>query len=271
MAGRSLMVAATLGVVALAMSAGCAGTSHLANQAEAQTVQPNYQTAAITAPTPESALAMALATEQAADGPTPVITAAATQDFPLRGFTEAAGPPQQPFSINMRQTPYGPSAALTALPGSDSYRPVELSVSSESPLGLDVSLTQRAGSVQDSSGATQSRGAEVRVGQRLKSLGVAKEFQSPSSWSKPAWYVFAGGDGQALTYTPSNDPTQVNRNFRMQDRVNIGDIQAGISVEAGGMQASLSYVKREVTTIDKIRHEETTDESFTGFTFTWRK
>lgn len=270
MAGRSLMVAATLGIVALAASAGCAGT-HLSTQAEAQTVQSVYEAGAPASASPDSALAMALATQQAAEGPTPVMNVGATDDFPLRGFTEVAGPPEQAFSLNMRQTPYSASSALMPSPGADSYRPMEMSVSSESPFGLDFSLTQRAGSVQDASGATQSRGAEVRVGQRLKSLGVAKEFQSPTSWEKPAWYIFAGGDGQALTYTPSNDPSQVNRNFRMQDRVDIGDIQAGVSVEAGGMQASLSYVKREVTTIDKIRHSETKDESFTGFTFTWRK
>jgi hypothetical protein len=83
--------------------------------------------------------------------------------------------------------------------------------------------------------------------------------------------VFAASDGQALLYTPSSDPTSPNHAFYLQDRVNIGDLQVGISAEAHGMQASLSYIRREVTTIDAIRHEETADDNFTGLTLTWRR
>jgi hypothetical protein len=269
MAGRSLMVAVALSVVALAAS--CAGGSQLsasepvgaspiaelASRAEASDlVSPDVK---------NPALAMALATEQSVEGPTPVMAVQA--EGALRGFMASAmvEPTSPQISLGSREVPYGPSAALASMPGSEGFKAIEVSLTGASALGLDVAVASRTGANQDADGATQTSGAEVRIGQRLQSLVGGKEFEGSTSWKKPAWYVFAASDGQALTFTPASP-----NNFALQDRVEIGDVQAGIAAEANGTQVSLSYMQREVTTVDMIRHRESRKEDFIGLTFTRR-
>jgi hypothetical protein len=216
---------------------------------------------------------MALATEAAAGGPTPIYstTPYSDQAGPLRGFTStAAGPEEQQLVVSVGLADghsYGPSAALVGMPGvTGEWKPMEVALAGPAAsTGLDFLIAHRTGSDQNDAGSATTRGTELRIGSGLR------EFTSPPSWSRPAWYVFAASDGQALIYTPSTDPTSPNHAFHMQDRVNIGDMQIGVSAEAKGMQASLSYIRREVTTIDLIRHEETAQDDFAGLTFTWRK
>jgi hypothetical protein len=281
MAGRSLMIAVALSAIALAASSGCAGPSDFA----AQTSFPNGTSAyAATASASEQrqaraespALQMALATEAAAAGPTPAYATAQNPDFEaaLRGYMPAADTGPAPLTLTVAVAPghmYGPSAGLVAMPGSGDWRPLEISVAGPAASsGLDFSVSHQAGSDQGPTGLATTSGAEVRIGQGLAS-SLAPRFRSPTSWSHPAWYIFAASGRQALTFTPSTDPEALNRNFRLQDRVNIGAVQAGISMEAAGLQASLSYVQRQVTTMDAIRHEERAQEDFAGLTLTWRR
>ncbi|HVY02127.1 MAG TPA: hypothetical protein VG983_00605 [Caulobacterales bacterium] len=222
------------------------------------------------------ALRMALATETAAEGPTPAAyhnAPYADRSGTLRGF--ATTPPsadddhQIAVTAGLSTRMYGPSAGFVGMPGEGHWRSAEISITGPTALdGVDFSVAHRRGAEEDDSGRATTNGAELRIGRGLKGL---TEFKSPPSWRRPAWYVFAASDGQALLYTPSSDPTSPNHAFYLQDRVNIGDLQIGVSAEANGMQASLSYIRREVTTIDAIRHEETADDNFTGLTLTWRR
>jgi len=272
------MVAVALSAIALAASAGCAGQSDLGAQFQSSLSSSAYAAAPSreTMPAPEgAALQMALATEAASAGPTPAYATTQNPDHyeTLRGLSQLSEEGPAPLALSVGLSAghgYGPSTALVAMPGSGEWQPLEISIAGPAASsGLDFSVSRRAGSEQGPNGQATTAGAELRIGQRL-TANMAR-FRSPSSWSQPAWYIFAASDGQALTYTPSNDPEALNRNFRLQDRVNIGDIQAGISMEAAGLQASLSYVQREVTTMDVIRHEERSREDFTGLTLTWRR
>jgi hypothetical protein len=279
MAGRSLMVAVALSAIALAASAGCAGPSDFNAQSSFPSASAAYAATASeqrTSRVESPALQMALATEQAAAGPTPAYATPMNPDSyeALRGLTPVSDEAPAPLTLSVDLAPrhaYGPSAGLVAMPGSGEWRPLEISIAGPAASsGLDFSVSHHEGSNQGPTGQAMTSGAEVRIGQGLAS-GLAPRFRSPPSWSHPAWYVFAASGRQALTFTPSTDPEALNRNFRLQDRVNIGDVQAGISMEAAGLQASLSYVQRQVTTMDAIRHQERAEEDFAGLTLTWRR
>jgi hypothetical protein len=89
--------------------------------------------------------------------------------------------------------------------------------------------------------------------------------------STPTWYLFAATDDEALVWRPGmrSEFGGGGASFALQDRVEIGDLQAGITYESHGIQASLAYVEREFS----VRSGATTftqDESFAGVTLTMR-
>jgi hypothetical protein len=150
----------------------------------------------------------------------------------------------------------------------DSRTPdMEVQFSASTPFNLDVGVAHRQTSVQTSGQLTEGRGAEVRLGQNLSRL--APEFKNPDA-GRTAWYFFAASDGRALTWTPNSDPSDPNRDLRVQDRAEIGDVQAGFSMQKKGMQASLALVQRTVK--NRIGpFKESKDESFAGLTLTWKR
>lgn len=136
----------------------------------------------------------------------------------------------------------------------------EVSAATGSPVGLDIGFTQRASLQSDAFGERTTRGAEVRIGRRLR--GLVAEFEQPT-WDRPAWYFFAASDGQALTWTPNSGSS---RPLRVQDRVTVGDIQAGLSIQASGLQASLTYLQREVSNAQR-----SDTQRFAGVSLTLRR
>lgn len=150
----------------------------------------------------------------------------------------------------------------------DSRTPdMEVQFATSTPFNLDVGVAHRQTSVQTSGQLTEGRGAEVRLGQNLSRL--APEFKTPDN-GRTAWYFFAASDGRALTWTPNSDPSDPNRDLRVQDRAEIGDVQAGFSMQKKGMQASLALVQRTVK--NRVGpFKESKDESFAGLTLTWKR
>jgi hypothetical protein len=127
---------------------------------------------------------------------------------------------------------------------------------------LDVSIAQRASFGADDSGDINrhSRGSEVRIG---RALGDPR---TSGGRADSRIYVFAASDDEALTWQPGAE----NRFAFQQDRVEIGDMQAGVTYERGPMQASLAYVEREVSaTVGRTTFNN--DENFAGFTLTMRR
>ena len=86
-----------------------------------------------------------------------------------------------------------------------------------------------------------------------------------------SWYFFAASEDEALTWRPGvrNDFGGSSSSFALQERVEVGDMQAGISYESNGWEASLAYVEREVSFRSGSR-TISQDEDFTGFTLTMR-
>jgi hypothetical protein len=156
-------------------------------------------------------------------------------------------------------------------PAPRAHRSYELALSQRAVGGLpvDVELSQRAGFGVNENGdiSRESRGTELRLGAGLGDL----KRRNASSFSNPIWYVFAASDDEALTWAPGtrNAFGGGASGVSLEDRVEIGDLQAGVTIEMGRVQASLAYVEREVST-QIGSNSISQDESFTGVTLTMR-
>ncbi|HRK64210.1 MAG TPA: hypothetical protein PLN53_07420 [Terricaulis sp.] len=145
----------------------------------------------------------------------------------------------------------------------------ELAVVASAGAGFDVSLSQRGGVGYDASGDIdrQSRASELRLGKGLRGM----RDDAPSL--TPTWYFFAASEDEALIWRPGQQRNAFGGSapgFALQDRVEIGDLQAGITYEFRGIQASLAYVEREIN-VRSGAQNFSQDERFAGFTLTMRR
>lgn len=138
----------------------------------------------------------------------------------------------------------------------------------EAPPGLHVgqigfSINPSAQFYETGLGRVEETGAELRLGQRLRQ--IIGEYQPGD---KPSWFIFAGGGGQAITYTPGVSAVSTPGGaIRLQDKVRVGRIQAGFAVEHRGVQASLSYVRKELN----LSGEDALQQHFAGLTLSYRR
>jgi hypothetical protein len=126
--------------------------------------------------------------------------------------------------------------------------------------GLDIGLSPRAGvSVGDYGPAAQA-GATVRLGRFIG---------EDAGWSRPAWWLFAGADRQALLYDPGSGVSALGA-MTIAPYAMVGDAQAGVAMRLGGADLSLAYVRRE-TTYSMPAHSWDTNEGFAAFSLTLRR
>ncbi len=130
-------------------------------------------------------------------------------------------------------------------------------------LKFDVGVAPRMAVREDGEILTQRFGGEVRIGQDFDLLD--------SNGQPQGWYLFAGADGEALVWDAdrSGFTPQLN-NMSLTDQVTVGDLQAGVSVQRGGGQLSLSYIRREVKYSDR-NGGFSENEDFAGISFTMRR
>ena len=135
-------------------------------------------------------------------------------------------------------------------------------------LPVDVAIAQRASFGFDGSGdvSRHGRGAELKLGR-----GVNMPHWHARSWDNPTWYMFTAVDDEAITWRPGsrNDFGDPGPSFALQDRVEIGDRQAGVTYERGPLQASFAYVERSVDA-RTFGRTISRDERFAGVTLTMR-
>lgn len=148
---------------------------------------------------------------------------------------------------------------------SETGRGVEVEVAAGDD-DLSVSFAQRASLDADGNGdlSRHGRGSEVRIGQGL----VRERAQDEAS----STYVFVASDNEAITWQPGarNEMGVPSSNLARQDRVEVGDVSAGVTFERNGVQASIAYVEREESaTVGTQSYSQ--DESFTGVTVTMRR
>jgi len=166
-----------------------------------------------------------------------------------------------------------PRFSATHVPVGESPAPqrleLQLAASGEQAgLPLDVSVAQRASLGADGAGDIDrtGRGSEVRIGRNLIQ-------QDDASKTGSSLYMFVASDDEALTWSPGQRTefgAGQSGGFSLQDRVEIGDVSAGVTYERNGVQASIAYVEREVSA-QVGRDSYSREENFTGVTVTMRR
>jgi len=130
-------------------------------------------------------------------------------------------------------------------------------ITSHSVTGLDLSLTPRASLRYNDDGSSALVGAVVEIGEDLR---------KGSDLDNNTWYFFAGADAEALTYSPNSVSRLTSGQFHLQDRIIVGDAQAGLGYRIGEADVSLSYLRREATAEDFSFKEDAA-----ALSFTWKR
>ena len=123
--------------------------------------------------------------------------------------------------------------------------------------GLDMSLTPRASMRFNDEISSTAVGAVIEIGEDLRE---GSEFKSNT------WYFFAGADAEALTYSPNSVGRITAGQFHLQDRIIVGDAQAGLGYRIGDADVSLSYMRREAST-EEFKYVE----DAAALSFTWKR
>ncbi len=124
-------------------------------------------------------------------------------------------------------------------------------------LPVDVTLTPRATIERTRLGDTLRRGAEVRLG-----LDLTPDPRDPA---RRSMYLFAGAENQVLTYDLANGPRPALSDMKLEDKLTVGDMQAGVAMELHGIQSSVSLLSREVSA-----ENASARENYAALTVTFR-
>ncbi|MGH1421275.1 MAG: lipid A-modifier LpxR family protein [Hyphomonas sp.] len=141
---------------------------------------------------------------------------------------------------------------------------IAFSVPKESTgLDFDLGVAPRVAVRDDGEIISRRVGGEVRIGQNLN---ITNSLEQPKGW-----YIFAGADGEALIWDAAIDGlTPSFGGMSLSDKITVGDLQAGVSIQRAGGELSLSYIHREVRYSDRNGSIET-KEDFAGISFTMRR
>lgn len=123
--------------------------------------------------------------------------------------------------------------------------------------GLDLSLTPRASMRFNDEISSTAVGAVIEIGEDLR---------EGSEFKNNTWYFFAGADAEALTYSPNSIGRITDGQFHLQDRIIVGDAQAGLGYRIGDADVSLSYMRREAS-----GEEYKFVEDAAALSFTWKR
>jgi len=123
--------------------------------------------------------------------------------------------------------------------------------------GLDLSLTPRASMRFNDEISSTAVGAVIEIGEDLR---------EGSEFKNNTWYFFAGADAEALTYSPNSIGRFTDGQFHLQDRIIVGDAQAGLGYRIGDADVSLSYMRREAS-----GEEYKFVEDAAALSFTWKR
>ena len=130
--------------------------------------------------------------------------------------------------------------------------------------GLDIELEPRANVRFSDEESSALVGAIVRIGDDLREDGLPKT---------NTWYLFAGADAEAMTYSPDSARRLTSGELGWQDRVIVGDAQAGIGYRLGDADVSLGYYRREVSSFEDNdpNGDFNISEDAAAISFTWRR
>ena len=133
----------------------------------------------------------------------------------------------------------------------------------ETGLAFDVGLVPSVRYSEEGELRSQSFGAELRFGRDFDQRGTSAVADS--------WYVFAGTEGEALVWEAGEyGVSNFTGSMALRDQVTVGDLQAGVSLQRGPGQFSLSYIRREVEWGDR-NGSFSMNEDFAGVSFTLKR
>lgn len=129
---------------------------------------------------------------------------------------------------------------------------------------LDIELKPSAALRFDDESSSAIVGALVRIGDDLR---------EDSDLDNNTWYMFAGADAEAVTYEPNSVRRMTSGQFHLQDRIIVGDAQAGVGYRIGDADVSLGYFRREVTSFGREVNSGSVSfkEDAAALSFTWRR
>lgn len=130
--------------------------------------------------------------------------------------------------------------------------------------GLDLQLTPKAAVNFDDETSSAVVGALVKIGDDLR---------EGSDLKANTWYFFAGADAEAVTYSPNSVRRMTSGSFHLQDRIIVGDAQAGIGYRIGDADLSLGYFRREISSFstNDPMDDFSKTENAAALSFTWRR
>jgi len=123
--------------------------------------------------------------------------------------------------------------------------------------GFNLQLTPHGGLRVDDEEQSALVGALVRIGDNLR---------EGSEMKSNTWYLFAGADAEAVTYTPNSVRKLTSGDFHLQDRIIIGDAQAGVGYRLGEADLALTYYKRQARA-----ENYSYDEDAAALSITWKR
>ncbi len=123
--------------------------------------------------------------------------------------------------------------------------------------GFNLQLTPHGGLRINDDSQSALVGALVRIGDNLR---------EDSGKKSNAWYLFAGADAEALTYTPNSVRSLTSGDFHLQDQIIIGDAQAGLGYRIGDADLALTYYKRQAKA-----ENYSYDEDAAALSITWKR
>jgi len=124
--------------------------------------------------------------------------------------------------------------------------------------GLDLSIKPRASVRFD-----EDNNSSALVGAVFE---IGKDLGETAGYKNNTWYVFAGADAEALSYSPNSMDRLTQGQFYLQDNIFVGDAQAGVGYRIGDADLSLSYMRREATSEDFNY-----SENAAALSFTWKR
>lgn len=123
--------------------------------------------------------------------------------------------------------------------------------------GFNLQITPHGGLRVNDNEQSALVGALVRIGDNLR---------EGSNMKSNTWYLFAGADAEAVTYTPNSVRRLTSGDFHLQDRIIIGDAQAGVGYRIGDADLALTYYKRQAKA-----ENYSYDEDAAALSITWKR
>ena len=130
--------------------------------------------------------------------------------------------------------------------------------------GIDLQLIPRASLNFGDEHSSALVGAVVKIGEDLRDV-------NPQDTKK--WYLFAGADAEALTYSPQRGSRLTAGQFNLQDKIIVGDAQAGFGYKIGDADISLAYIRRDVNSYGQEPGDAAISytEDAAALSLTWRR